>query len=126
MPIEIRELNIKAEVPPRELLGRIIKTASSGQAGMNQAIRGVQKLAATEEGMRLLKQLIQQFTIFNPSGTPVRALYSNAWPAKFKGPGFKSDRSAKFNPNEFSIKKKNNWTTAKAAQFVNACLDSLG
>ena len=121
MPLEIRELNIRTTVSPRELLSRIINTAKRGPAGVNAAARGIKKLAATEEGAMLLKEMTQKFTLFNKSGTPMRAV-AGAWPAKWTAPTQKSDSAAVFNPHEFTLNKATRWSEAKALAFVKACI----
>ncbi len=125
MPVEIQELHIKTTVSPREALARIIAVASGGQAGINTAARGVMKLSGISEGKTLLKRITEKFTLFNESGTPVRAVSKrvNAYPIKWKGPLQQgSSNSAQFNPNEFALSKTHSWTEAKSRQFVLACL----
>jgi hypothetical protein len=122
MPIEIRELNIRAEVSPRQMLTRIVSTAFRGPAGVNAAVRGVRKLAATEEGAELLKEMTEKFTLFNGSGTPVRAGLFQAWPAKWKGFTLDGKGSGSINPHEFSFTGATRLTEAKALAFVKACI----
>jgi len=123
MPIEIRELNIKANASPREVLSRIVRTANGGQAGFNAAVRGVVRLSSSSEGKSTLKQITQNFTLFNEGGTPVRSTWNfkTPYPMKWKGPSNKSS-SAQFNPTMFNLTSSNSWTESTAKQFVLACL----
>jgi hypothetical protein len=106
------------------MLNRIIVTAGRGPAGMNAATRGVKKLAASDEGVRLLEQIVQKFTLFNSSGTPLRASWNlpgNSSP-QLKSSQQGAGGTAKFNPTEYTISKSMVWSDKKAEAFVRACL----